>query len=60
MIRHVIEFEDGSLGEVTNMFNRFGDETSDRQRAEAIVAKLPCGLFMTGEVQSPEGLHPVQ
>lgn len=56
----VIEFEDGTLGKVTNMYDARGDATLDRLEAEAIVVQLPNGQFMTGSIESYEGLHIIQ
>lgn len=59
MILHVVEFAEGGLGKVRFMYNAFGDETTDRLEAEAIVVELADGSVLSGEVSSYEGLHPV-
>lgn len=59
-MRFVIEFEDGSIGRVLNMYDENGRDTDNRLQVMSIVAQLPDGRVFPGEVFSYEGIHPVQ
>lgn len=39
--------DDGRVCEVTQMFDRFGDETEGPNEAFAAVARMPCGNWLS-------------
>jgi len=43
----LVILDDGRVCEITQMFDRFGDETEDPSQAMAAVARLPSGNWLS-------------